>query len=119
MARRSKEVGSMFVSEKFMGDDSGYLIIGAPASGTAGFRRLSFRALPEAGAPPAFAGAVPGWAISASLGRNEIETFIFTSAKFQKPQRKCSQYGLILEQPSQNSILFGGNAFFGGVRDVV
>jgi hypothetical protein len=96
----------MFVSKKFMGDVPGYLIIGAPASGTACFRRLSFRAVPEAGAPAASAGAVPGWATSASFGRNEIETFIFTTpAKFQKPQRKCSQYGLILEQPAQNSIL--------------
>jgi hypothetical protein len=79
-----------------MGDDSGYLIIGTPASSTACSGEISFRAGTEAGAP----------ATSASFGRNEIETFIFTTpTKFQKPQRKCSQYGLILEQPSQNSIL--------------
>jgi hypothetical protein len=92
----------MFISEKFMGDVPGYFPVcsaafGAPASSTACSGEISFRA-----------GAVPGApATSANIGRNEIGAFMFViTAKLQKPQRKCSQYGLILEQPSQNSILF-------------
>jgi hypothetical protein len=46
---------------------------------------------------------------SAGLGRNGIETFIFFryQPNLKKRQRKCSQYGRRLEQPAQNSILFG------------